>query len=344
MTSPTQCMSLDEFRRVLSAAPPASSEAQDAAERRQLELVKPAGALGRLEWIASWLAAWQGAHPPRAERLRVLVFAGSHGIAARGVSLYPASVTRQMVASFHQGQAAINQLCRIIGADLEIVALDVESPTADFVESPAMTEEAFLAALNAGLAAADDEVDVLCLGEMGIGNTTTAAALSHALFGGTPAAWTGAGTGIDAARRARKATLVGEAAARHRTAASDGLDLLRRLGGRELAAIAGAIVGARLRRVPVVLDGYAATAAAAPLASLRHDALAHCLIGHLSAEPGHRILAEMLEMGPLLDLGMHLGEASGAALAAGIVKAAVACHTGMATFAEAGVDGIERAG
>jgi nicotinate-nucleotide--dimethylbenzimidazole phosphoribosyltransferase len=345
MIPSTQCVSLQAFRQLIAGMPSASSEARSAAERRQEQLIKPLGALGRLEWLAAWIAAWQGAHPPRAERLRVLVFAGSHGVAARGVSLYPASVTRQMVASFHQGQAAINQLCRTIGADFEIVPLDVETPTADILDAAAMTEQELLSALNAGLAgAAADELDVLCLGEMGIGNTTAAAALSHGLFGGTAAAWTGPGTGIDRAHRAHKIAIVGEAAARHRAAAIDALDLLRRLGGRELAAVAGAVVGARLRRVPVILDGYAATAAAAPLAFLRSDALAHCVVGHLSAEPGHRLLAEMLGMVPLLDFGMHLGEASGAALAAGIVKAAVACHTGMATFAEAGVDGVDVAG
>jgi nicotinate-nucleotide--dimethylbenzimidazole phosphoribosyltransferase len=333
---------LDAFRRLIAEVPAASSEARSHAERRQGQLIKPAGSLGRLEWLAAWVAGWQGAHPPRAERLRVLVFAGSHGVSARGVSLYPASVTRQMVASFHQGRAAINQLCRTIGADFEIVPLEVDTPTADILEAAAMTEDEFLSALNAGLAgAAVDELDVLCLGEMGIGNTTAAAALSHALFGGTAAAWTGPGTGIDSTHRAHKIAIVGEAAARHRAAAIDALELLRRLGGRELAAIAGAVVGARLRQVPVILDGYAATAAVAPLAFLRSDALAHCLIGHLSAEPGHRLLAEMLDMLPLLDLGMHLGEASGAALAAGIVKAAVACHTGMSTFAEASVDAVD---
>ncbi|MFO1155011.1 MAG: nicotinate-nucleotide--dimethylbenzimidazole phosphoribosyltransferase [Rhodospirillales bacterium] len=342
MTQPMHCKSLDAFRRLLSAAPQASFEAREAAERRQAQLIKPAGALGRLEWLAAWVASWQGADRPRAERVRVVVFAGSHGIAARGVSLYPASVTRQMVACFHQGHAAINQLCRTIGADLEIVPLDVDKPTADILDAPAMTEEEFLTALNAGLAAVGaEDVDLLCLGEMGIGNTTAAAALSHALFGGTAGAWTGAGTGIDSTRREAKVGIVAEAAARHRAEASDGLDLLRRLGGRELAAIAGAVVGARHRRVPVVLDGYTTTAAAASLAFLRSDALAHCLVGHLSVEPGHRLLVEMLDLVPLLDLGMRLGEASGAAVAAGIVRAAVACHTGMATFAEVGVDGAE---
>ena len=340
MIEVTPCSTLEAFRQRLFDAPGESEDARRAAEARQAALIKPAGALGRLEHLASWVAAWQDSDPPRAERIRVVVFAGSHGIAGRGVSLYPTSVTRQMVASFHRGHAAINQLCRSIGADLEVVPLDVDTPTADFAETAAMTGDEFLAALNAGFAAAE-ACDLLCLGEMGIGNTAAAAALSHALFGGTAAAWTGAGTGIDADRRMRKIAIVGEAVARHRDAASDALDLLRRLGGRELAAIAGAIVGARLRRVPVILDGYATTVAAAPLAFLRPDALAHCLIGHLSTEPGHRLVADMLDMQPLLDLGLHLGEASGAALAAGMVKAAVACHTGMATFAEAGVDGAD---
>jgi nicotinate-nucleotide--dimethylbenzimidazole phosphoribosyltransferase len=347
MTAAATINTSDEFRGWLAALPGPDAGAAAAAAARQAALLKPAGALGRLEALAAWLAAWQGRHPPGLDRISVIVFAGSHGVAAQRVSLYPAAVTRQMVAGFHAGHAAINQLCRQIGADLEVVAIELEAPTADITLAPAMDEAGFVRALNAGLAAADRAAaaaaDLVCLGEMGIANTTTAAALALALGGGRPEAWTGAGTGLDAAGRAAKAAVVGRAAARHRSQAADALDLLRRLGGRELAAIAGAVIGARRAGIPVVLDGYTATAAAAPLAFARRGALDHCLVGHLSAEPGHRLLLDLLGMPPLLDLGLRLGEASGAVLAAQVLKAAVACHTGMATFAEAGVSGADAA-
>lgn len=343
MTEPPTVASMAAFRALLAVLPPPDSAAAAAAAAREASLLKPAGALGRLEPLVAWLARWQRRHPPTLARPWVIVFAGSHGVASRGVSLYPATVTRQMVAGFHRGQAAINQLCRLLGADLEVVPLNLDQPTADFTEAPAMTEAECAAALAAGLAAAGNAAragaDLLCLGEMGIANTTAAAALAHAIGGGRAEAWTGAGTGIDAERRAAKAAVVGRAVARHRGEATDALDLLRRLGGRELAAIAGAVVGARLAGLPVVLDGYATTAAVAPLVRLRADALDHCLLGHLSAEPGHRLLADLLGLPPLLDLGLRLGEASGAALAALLLQAAIGCHTGMATFAEAGVSG-----
>jgi nicotinate-nucleotide--dimethylbenzimidazole phosphoribosyltransferase len=337
MVDPIAVASVDAFRRLVADLPTADTAAAAAARSREAALLKPAGALGRLEELTAWLAAWQGRHPPRLTRPSVVIFAGSHGVADLGVSLYPAAVTRQMVASFHQGMAAINQLCRLIGADLEVVPLDLDTPTADFTRDPAMDEAGFVRALNAGLAVATRPADLLCLGEMGIANTTAAAALAHGLAGGQPDAWTGAGTGIDPARRAAKVAVVGRGVALHRPLAKDPLDLLRRLGGRELVAIAGAVIGARRARIPVVLDGYAATAAAAPLAVLRADALDHCVLGHLSAEPGHRLLADLLGLKPLLDLGLRLGEASGAALAVQLLQAAVACHTGMATFSEAGV-------
>ncbi len=334
---PPAIASMDDIRGLISAMPGPDAAAAAAAAAREPQLTKPPGALGRLEELALWLSAWQGRHPPAAERLRAIVFAGNHGVAARGVSAFPASVTAQMVANFAAGGAAVNQLCRAFGVDLAVHPLDLESPAGDITTGPAMDEGGFLAAFAAGWeAVAAGPADVVCLGEMGIGNTTAAAALCHGLFGGAASDWCGPGTGLDADEVAHKAAVVAAAVARHADAA-DPLDLSRRLGGRELAAIAGAVLAARHLRIPIVLDGFVCTAAAAPLAAVRADALDHCLVGHASTEPGHRRLLARLGKRPLLDLDMRLGEASGAVLAATIVKAAAACHAGMATFGEAGV-------
>ncbi|HIJ61391.1 MAG TPA: nicotinate-nucleotide--dimethylbenzimidazole phosphoribosyltransferase [Rhodospirillaceae bacterium] len=325
------------IRAMLAALPPADSDALAAARLREPQLTKPPGSLGRLEEIAHHLAAWQGRHPPRLERVRAHVFAGNHGVAALGVSAYPPAVTEQMVLNFRHGGAAINQLCRAFGIELAVDALDLDQPTADFTRGPAMSEAQCLSAMAIGAKAAQPGTDLLVLGEMGIGNTTPAAALSHALFGGQAADWTGRGTGVDDLHLDLKVKAVAKA-----VAANGGLDpvaLLAALGGRELAAIAGAVLAARLRRIPVMLDGYVCTAAAAILEAAQPGALDHCLVGHASVEPGHRRLLERLNKRPLLDLDMRLGEGSGAALAVALARAAIACHNGMATFAEAGVSG-----
>jgi nicotinate-nucleotide--dimethylbenzimidazole phosphoribosyltransferase len=327
--------SLDQITALLSDLPERDEHAHAAWAAREPQLTKPAGALGRLEEISGWLSAWQGRHPPRLETPHCVVFAGNHGVAARGVSAFPAEVTAQMVANFQRGGAAINQLCRSFGTELSVVALELDRPTADFTQGPAMSEAEFVAAVNAGMAAVSPGTDLLCIGEMGIANTTAAAAVACALFGGAAEDWTGGGTGVVGEALRAKISVVGEAVALHRGAAP--LDLLRRLGGRELAAMAGAVLAARRQRVPVLLDGYVCTAAAAVLDVARPGALDHCLVAHASAEPGHRRLLERIGQRPLLDFGMRLGEASGAALAVGLVRAAVACHTGMATFGEAGV-------
>lgn len=330
--------SLEEMRRAMAELPAGDGAAGDEARRRQASLTKPPGSLGRLEELAAWLATWQG-HGPRLGRARVAVFAGNHGVARRGVSAYPAEVTKQMVANFIAGGAAVNQLCKAADAELRVYEMALDQPTADFTEGPAMSEEECAHAMAYGMMAVEPGLDLICLGEMGIANTTCAAALSLALFGGAAAEWTGPGTGVGGAALQRKIEAVAEGVARHREALGDGLETLRRLGGRELAAIAGAILAARLARTPVLLDGYASTAAAAALHAVNARALDHCLVAHVSAEPGHRRLLQRLGKEPLLDFGMRLGEASGAALAIPLLKAAVACHDGMATFAEAGVSG-----
>src|SRR5579862_2997618 len=291
----------------------------------------------RLDDLVAWLAHWQGHAPPRLDRVDILVFAGNHGVTKLGVSAYPAEVTVQMVANFASGGAAINQLARAAGANLRVMPLSLDTPTADFTEQPALGEQEFLAAVTAGADAVADDCDLICLGEMGIGNTTAAAAIAAALFGGGGARWAGRGTGVDDEGLTRKRDVIDRGLACHAGVLREPLQVAAALGGRELAAILGAVLAARRLRIPVLLDGFVSTAAVAPLVRLRTDALAHALAGHVSAEAGHRMLLDELKLKPIVDLDMRLGEASGAALAVLILRAALACHIGMATFAEAGV-------
>jgi nicotinate-nucleotide--dimethylbenzimidazole phosphoribosyltransferase len=299
--------SFAELRVACLDLPMGHQVASAAVASREAQLTKPPGSLGRLEDLVAWLAHWQGRNPPRLDDVEVLVFAGNHGVSAQGVSAYPAEVTVQMVANFAAGGAAINQLARAAGAGLRVIPLALDRPTADFTQAPAMAEREFLAAVATGYDAVRPQTDLVCLGEMGIGNTTAAAAV------------------------------IDQALARHADALSDPLRVAAALGGRELAAILGATLAARKHRIPLLLDGFVCTAAVAPLAKLRADTLGHAVAGHVSAEAGHRFLLEALGLAPLLNLDMRLGEASGAALAIQLVRAALACHTGMATFAEAGV-------
>ena len=317
--------------------PSADEDARAAAARRQDSLTKPPGSLGRLEEIALFMAAWQGTERPRIAKAQALVFAGNHGICAQGVNPFPQEVTAQMVANFTAGGAAINQLCRVNGAELSVIALDLDRPTADFTAGPAMTEAETLDAMNRGAAAVDPQADILTLGEMGIGNSTISAALCAALFGGEVADWVGRGTGSDDAGLRRKADAIARGLARH--SARPPLETLAALGGREQAAICGAVLAARAARIPVILDGFICTAAVAPLFAADPRLLDHCLVGHVSREPGHGKLLSAMGKTAILDLDMRLGEGTGAALALGIVRAALACHDGMATFADAGISG-----
>lgn len=331
--------SFDEIRRLLTELPGPDLEARAEAAARQGSLTKPPGSLGRLEELAEWLAGWQGRAIPVMERPHVAVFAGNHGVAAQGVSAYPAAVTAQMVKNFIDGGAAVNQLAGLVGAELRVHEMALDEPTRDFSREPAMNEEDCGRALAYGMMAVEPGFDAYAFGEMGIANTTSAAALCHALYGGEAADWTGRGTGIDDAALARKTQVVAEAVALHRQAMSDPLEVLRCLGGLEIAAIAGAILAARMARIPVLLDGYVCTAAAAILQAAEPSSLDHCLVAHRSVEPGHARLVERLGKKPLFDLEMRLGEGSGAAVALLLLKAACACHAGMATFEEAGVSG-----
>ncbi len=327
--------SLVEFAALLANAPAADAAAHQAASDRNGQLTKPPGALGRLEDLALWVASWQGNGRPVIAAPQVLIFAGNHGVCAQGVSAFPAEVTVQMVANFQHGGAAINQLSKAFGATMAVHALELDRPTGDFTATAAMTEAETVAALQTGWDAVDPKADLLVVGEMGIGNTTVAAALAAALLGGSGAEWVGRGTGVDNAGLARKARAVDAGLARH--AARDPMQVLANLGGREIAAMAGAMARARVARIPLILDGFIACSAALVLHAVTPAALDHAVAGHLSAEGAHGRLLAALGKEPLLSMGLRLGEGSGAALAIGIVKAAVACHSGMATFAEAGV-------
>lgn len=337
MSNAQPALTFEEMRALVRNLPGPDLDSGTAALQRQRQLTKPPGSLGRLEDLAQWLATWQGRHPAEIRRPRVAVFAANHGVVAKGVSPYPAAVTAQMVANFGRGGAAVNRLCEVADAELRVYELDLDNPTRDFTEGPAMDEEECCRAMAYGMMAAEMGVQLLGLGEMGIGNTTSAAALCCALFGGNARGWVGRGTGVDDAGFERKVAAVEAGLAANPTAKEDAFEALRCLGGFEFAAIAGAVLAARMARMPVVLDGYACTAAAAVLFKADRRALDHCVVAHRSVEPGHTRLLEAIGKQPILDLGMRLGEGSGAALAIPILKAAAECHAGMATFAEAGV-------
>jgi nicotinate-nucleotide--dimethylbenzimidazole phosphoribosyltransferase len=327
-----------------------------AAEKHQLELTKPPLSLGRLEEVANRIAAVRETLRPTASRPRIVLFAADHGVCAEGVSPYPQSVTGQMVLNFLRGGAAINALAGSAAIQLEVVDMGVlgELPpsvglmnrriapgTRNICKEPAMTEGELTTALEAGLelavTAAADQCDLLGYGEMGIGNTTSASAITAALTGLPVKTVVGAGTGADEACMARKCSAIERALALHAGNLADPREILRRLGGFEIAAMCGFCLGAAARRTPVVTDGFIATAAAALTVRICPAASGYIFASHRSAEKGHGPLLAILNQEPLLDLGMRLGEGTGAALAVQIIQAAVAAFTGMATFASAGV-------
>ncbi len=329
---------------------PVDPEVLLAARRRQALLTKPPGSLGRLETLAERVCAIQGTLAPSVLRAAVVVFAADHGIAAEGVSAYPQEVTRQMVANFASGGAAVCALARSAGAKLVVVDVGVATPcdqvvsrrvragTASFVDAPAMTRSEAIRAIEVGIATASElDVDLLALGEMGIANSTTAAALTAVLCDAPPSRVTGRGTGVSDDQHAHKIAVIERALAHHRPSPADPIELLAAIGGLELAAIAGACLGAARARRVILLDGFICTAGAAIAAALAPAAVDFMVAAHRSPEPGHALLLELLQLDPILDLGLRLGEASGAALAIPVVRAAVATFREMATFADAGV-------
>jgi nicotinate-nucleotide--dimethylbenzimidazole phosphoribosyltransferase len=311
----------------------ADRDAADAVAERAAQVLRPPGALARLDVVAEWVAAWQGTAHPRVERPHCLVFGGDHGIAAAGVSAYPADVTVAMQAAIQQGKATITALGAALAVPVTLVDVGIARPTADIRHVDALDHDRCDAIVERAVAAVDDlDTDLLVIGELGIGNTTVAAAVCACLYDESADRWVGRGTGIDNDGLQRKLDAVEQT--RQRVVPAEPLEVLRRAGGSELLAMAAATLAARRRGIPVVVDGFVATAALAPLHTAAPGALDHCLVGHVSAEPGHRRLLERLGKEPLLALDMRLGEASGAMLAVPLVRAACAAVTDVATFGE----------
>lgn len=330
--------SIAAFETALANLPASDEQARQAAANRQAQLTKPLGSLGRLEDIALFFAGWQGRERPRFDNARMAIFAGNHGIAVHGVSAFPVSVTAAMVQNFEQGGAAINALCDAAGLDLQVAAIDLDKPTTDFTIAPAMSCTECLDAINIGAAMVSDDLHLIALGEMGIGNSTAGAALAARSFGGTAVDWVGPGTGVDDAGKQRKIAVIDKGLATHDYAAKSAFETLRRVGGREIAAMAGAILAARMKSIPVLLDGFICCSAAAPLVADNPSITDHCIGSHQSAEPHHGKMLDHLGLSPLLSLGMRLGEGSGAAVAANLLRSAIMAHNQMATFAEAFVE------
>lgn len=339
MTEQDQKSPFDDFQELLMLLPNGSEAAVDAVRERDAQLTKPAGSLGELEKMVEWLARWQEKPTPTLDNPMVAIFAGNHGVVDQGVSAFPSEVTQQMVANFTNGGAAISQICALHELNLRVFELALEMPTGDFTQTAAMDDRTCAATIAYGMEAIAGKPDLLCIGEMGIGNTTPAAAIYAALFGGTGEDWVGRGSGVDDAGLKRKADAVNRGLELHKDELDTPLKILARLGGREIAAMAGAIIAARHNKLPVIVDGFVATSAAAVLHAANPMSLDHCIFAHQSAEAAHTEVLAKMGKKPLFDLGMRLGEGSGAALAASMVKTALHLHKNMATFEEAAVAG-----
>ena len=325
---------MNQIRDAIATMPPGDDVSAAAVRARAADILRPAGALARFDEVAAWVAEWQHTSAPAVRRPAALIFAADHGVTAAGVSKYPVDVTAAMLAAYRAGKSTVSAFAAVAGATVDAIDVGVGRPTGDIRFESAMSIERFEQAADAGRSAVESlDADLLVLGEMGIGNTTAAAAVAAALGGGEVAAWVGRGTGLDDEGMDRKREAVRQAVDRI-AGVLDPLEVLREVGGAELVAMAAAIVAARHRRLPVLIDGYVVTAAAMPLATMRADALAHCLVGHCSSEPGHRRLLERLGKQPLLDLEMRLGEGSGAMAAVPLVAMACDGITQVPTFGE----------
>jgi nicotinate-nucleotide--dimethylbenzimidazole phosphoribosyltransferase len=325
----TSGLPFDDFRALAATPRPMGQKAAEGVRRDFRRYAEAGGSLGRLEELAAWLAGWSGRPRPIVLKPLLAIFAGSHGVAARNVSASPQSATAAMVERCSSGAAPVCHLCSTYDLGLKVFDLALDLPTGDITAGPALDERGAAATMAFGMEAIAGGTDLLCLGAFGVGNSTVAAALCAALFGGRGADWVGEEPGADRSMRGRKAGMVDAALSVHSAHLADPLEVLRRLGGREFAAIAGAIIAARSERIPVLLDGYAAVAAAAVLHALNPDAIGHCLLAGLSGDEGEAKAAARLGLKPLLDLGIGDGGVV-AVLAAGLVKSAAACHAAVA--------------
>ncbi|MEO5808126.1 nicotinate-nucleotide--dimethylbenzimidazole phosphoribosyltransferase [Devosia sp.] len=326
---------------LLTIMPEGDEAAVAAIRAHDAKLTKPAGSLGQLEKLVEFLGRWQGKAKPTLDNPMVTIFAGNHGVTDQGVSAFPREVTAQMVANFTAGGAAISQICALHEINLRVFELALELPTGDITREAALDDRMCAATIAYGMEAIAGKPDLICIGEMGIGNTTIASAIYAALFGGTGADWVGRGTGVDDAGLARKADAVDRALAFHGDELHHPLAILARVGGREIAAMLGAIIATRQQKVPVIIDGFVATSAAAIAFAVNPAAIDHCIFAHVSAEGGHAKVLQAMGVHGLLNLGMRLGEGSGAALAAVLAKTALHLHNNMATFDGAGVSTSE---
>lgn len=351
-----------DIAATIAAITPLDGDAMAAARSRQGELTKPAGSLGRLEALAIQIAGITGQERPALAQKAIVVMAGDHGVTAEGVSAYPAEVTPQMVRNFLRGGAAINALAGVVGARVVVVdvgvasalehpgllARKVASGTANMAQGPAMTrtqaEDAIAVGVEVVESLAREGALVVATGEMGIGNSTAASAITAALTGAPPAEVTGRGTGIDDAQLSHKIAVIERALAVNQPDHSDSLDVLAKVGGLEIAGLVGVILAGAAHRLPVVLDGFIAGSAALIAERLAPQIRDYLIAGHVSVERGHRVLLDALGLAPLLDLDLRLGEGTGAALAMGVIDGALAAHNQMATFAEAGVSEREEDG
>lgn len=333
-----------------------NQDSRQQAELRQTQLTKPPGALGDLESIAIQLAAMQGSESPRLDNIVICVYASDHGVAAQGVSAFPQAVTVEMIKNFSRGGAAINVLARQLGASMEVVNLGtvndpgplenvinkhIAAGTADFSQQVAMSEEQLYAALNAGRQTAEraaiNKAQLFIGGEMGIANTCSAAAIACALLGKEASVLTGPGTGLDQTGVSHKAEVISRALEKHNLSADQPLEILRCLGGFEIVALTGSYLSCAHTGIPVLVDGFISSVAALLAVKICAGARDWMLFSHASAEPGHAHVLQALEAKPLLNLGMRLGEGSGAATAVPLLRLACELHNGMATFAEASV-------
>lgn len=326
-----------DIYELLTIVPDGDEGAVETIRAREATLTKPRGSLGKLEGLVEFVGRWQHSGHPTLENPMVAIFAANHGVTDQGVSAFPRDVTAQMVANFTNGGAAISQICALHEINLRVFELALELPTGDITRAAAMDDKMCAATIAYGMEAIAGKPDLLCLGEMGIGNTTVAAAVYAALYGGNGRDWVGRGTGVDDQGLARKAAAVDNAMIFHDGHLDDPLAILGRVGGREIAAMLGALIAARHQKIPVIVDGFVATAAAAIAHAINPEAIEHCLFAHVSAESAHGKVLERLGKAPLLDLDMRLGEGSGAALGAVLVKTALHLHNNMATFEEAAV-------
>ncbi len=320
----------DDIRDLIARVPAANSDVQEAAMARQAQIALPSGELGRLAELAIWLASWQGQNPPKVERPQIVVFASSHGIAERGVSAYGLAETQAKIDALTSGKGSVNQIAGTAGCGLQIVELAPELPTPDITEQAALSEKECAATFAFGMEAVSAKPDLIGLGVVGAGATTAAGAVSLALYGGAASFWAMSGSAMKKPDLlVAKTKVIDEALIHHRGKLDDPLEVMRRLGGRDVSAVAGAIIAARYQNIPVILDGFVATASAAILHAIDPNCIDHCVAGSVTSRDSHHALLDRIGKKPVLDLGLGLGDGSGAALAISIAKAAAACHVGI---------------